>query len=70
VPKYAAYLGNTSFTLAQCATDAAAFGSVRVMETAFATGHAAGLSAVFFAGGQSASGVDLRWGLLAQNAII
>lgn len=50
--------------------DAAALGSIRVMGTAFATGHAAGLSAVFSAGGQSASGVELRRGLLAQNAII
>lgn len=49
--------------------DAAAYGSLRVMGTAFATGQAAGIMAAL-AGGSSASAEAVRKELIVQNALI
>lgn len=48
----------------------AAYGSVRVMGTAFATGHAAGISAALSIGKQQADVVEVRKLLSDQGAII
>lgn len=50
--------------------DAEAYGSVRVMGTAFATGHAAGVSAALLAQGLGAGTRDVRRELLAQQALV
>lgn len=50
--------------------DADAFASVRVMGTAFATGHAAGVAAALSAGGRSADAQTVRAELLRQHAIL
>ena len=50
--------------------DAEAYGSVRVMGTAFATGQAAGLSAAMFAADSACDIIALRRGLAAQGAIL
>jgi hypothetical protein len=51
--------------------DAEAYGSVRVMGTAFATGHAAGIGAALGAAKNGDDGVEaLRAALLAQGALI
>src|SRR5690606_37809077 len=49
--------------------DGAAYGSLRVMGTAFATGHAAGIAAALHASG-SLSTEAVREALIAQNALI
>lgn len=49
--------------------DAAAYGSVRVMGTAFATGHAAGVAAALAASGE-ADPARIRRELLGQDAIL
>jgi hypothetical protein len=51
-------------------SDAEAYGSVRVMGTAFATGHAAGISAALFASEQSSASEKVRAALLNQGAIV
>ncbi|SEE65794.1 FAD dependent oxidoreductase [Rhizobiales bacterium GAS191] len=51
-------------------SDAAAYGSVRVMGTAFATGHAAGLAAAIQAEDGAVETARLRRALLAQQAIV
>ncbi len=50
--------------------DADAFGSVRVMGTAFATGHAAGVAAALFADRGAAEVHAVRGELLRQDAIL
>lgn len=50
--------------------DAQAYGSIRVMGTAFATGHAAGAMATLEADSCKACASTLRRTLLAQNAIV
>ncbi len=50
--------------------DADAFASARVMGTAFATGHAAGVAAALHADGRSADVTAVRAELLRQNAIL
>jgi hypothetical protein len=50
--------------------DADAFGSARVMGTAFATGHAAGIAAAFVARGEAAEIGAVRGELLRQGAIL
>jgi len=50
--------------------DAYAFSSVRVMGTAFATGHAAGIAAALSASGAQAEPVAVRAELLRQGAIL
>jgi hypothetical protein len=50
--------------------DADAFASARVMGTAFATGHAAGVAAALLADGRSADVAAVRAELLRQNAIL
>jgi hypothetical protein len=49
--------------------DRGAFGSLRVMGTAFATGHAAGIAAALCANGPCRY-EDVRAALLAQRAIL
>ena len=51
-------------------SDTAAYGSVRVMGTAFATGHAAGISAALHRDGQSADTDAVRQALIRQNALV
>lgn len=52
-------------------SDRQAYGSIRVMGTAFATGHAAGVSAALsVAGRKLVSSAALRHALLEQNAIV
>ena len=51
-------------------SDTAAYGSVRVMGTAFATGHAAGISAALQTGGQSSTTNAVRQALIQQNALV
>ena len=50
--------------------DHAAYGSIRVMGTAFATGHAAGIAAALKAQGSNAAPDDIRRHLMAQLALI
>ena len=50
--------------------DAEAYGSIRVMGTGFATGHAAGIAAADIAAGGSADPAAVRTQLLLQDAII
>ncbi len=50
--------------------DATAYGSVRVMGTAFATGHAAGISAALHVNGQAPDTAAVRRILISQNAIL
>lgn len=50
--------------------DARAYGSVRVMGTAFATGHAAGVSAALRASGQAPDAAVLRKTLEGQGALV
>ncbi|MDB5070487.1 MAG: dependent oxidoreductase [Candidatus Eremiobacteraeota bacterium] len=50
--------------------DADAFASARVMGTAFATGHAAGVAAALLADGRSADVTAVRAELLRQDAIL
>ncbi|MDB5851046.1 MAG: hypothetical protein JWP29_4798 [Rhodoferax sp.] len=50
--------------------DAEAYGSVRVMGTAFATGHAAGVSAALLAQGQGTDSARVRRELVAQGALV
>jgi hypothetical protein len=50
--------------------DATAYGSVRVMGTAFATGHAAGISAALHVNGQAPDTAAVRRNLISQNAIL
>jgi hypothetical protein len=50
--------------------DADAFASARVMGTAFATGHAAGVAAALHAGGRTADAGAVRAELLRQNGIL
>ena len=50
--------------------DAEAYGSVRVMGTAFATGQAAGVSAALLAAGQGAETPRVRAALLSQDALV
>ncbi|MCF6370845.1 FAD-dependent oxidoreductase [Rhizobium halophilum] len=50
--------------------DSAAYGSVRVMGTAFATGHAAGVAAATRAQGTEPVAEDVRRHLLVQGAIV
>jgi glycine/D-amino acid oxidase-like deaminating enzyme len=50
--------------------DADAFASVRVMGTAFATGHAAGVAAALVAAGRPADGDVVRGELIRQHAIL
>ncbi|WP_123024507.1 FAD-dependent oxidoreductase [Mycolicibacterium stellerae] len=50
--------------------DAMAYSSVRVMGTAFATGHAAGVAAALYAGGNSALCTDVQHELRAQGALL
>ena len=50
--------------------DAEAYGSVRVMGTAFATGQAAGVSAALFAADQASPYDAVRAALLRQDAIL
>jgi hypothetical protein len=50
--------------------DAEVYGSVRVMGTAFATGHAAGVSAALHRHGQAPRVADIRKALEAQRALI
>jgi hypothetical protein len=50
--------------------DAYAFSSVRVMGTAFVTGHAAGVAAAITASGAQAEPTTVRAELLRQNAIL
>jgi hypothetical protein len=51
-------------------SDPTAYGSVRVMGTAFATGHAAGVSAALQADGQAPDAAAVRRALVSQNAIL
>ncbi|MGN6464041.1 MAG: FAD-dependent oxidoreductase, partial [Rhizobiaceae bacterium] len=51
-------------------SDPDAYGSVRVMGTAFATGHAAGISAALAAGDKRTDIGRLRGLLLEQGAIL
>jgi glycine/D-amino acid oxidase-like deaminating enzyme len=50
--------------------DADAFASARVMGTAFATGHAAGVAAALVADGRTADATAVRAELLRQNGIL
>jgi hypothetical protein len=50
--------------------DPEAYGSVRVMGTAFATGHAAGISAALQAAGGASPVAKVRAALLEQGAIV
>ena len=50
-------------------SDARSYGSVRVMGTAFATGHAAGVAAALDGGRRGRLG-NVRTALLAQGALI
>ena len=50
--------------------DADAFASARVMGTAFAAGHAAGVAAALVAGGRTADAAGVRAELLRQNGIL
>lgn len=50
--------------------DGAAYGSVRVMGTAFATGHAAGIAAALCAQGRTPASDDMRCHLLDQGALV
>lgn len=50
--------------------DRIAFASARVMGTAFATGHAAGIAAALYAGLGEANARDVRKELIRQNAIV
>ncbi|WP_296078592.1 FAD-dependent oxidoreductase, partial [uncultured Agrobacterium sp.] len=50
--------------------DAAAYGSLRVMGTAFVTGQAAGIAAALSASSASVSAYSVRKHLCFQNAII
>lgn len=50
--------------------DTAAYGSLRVMGTAFVTGHAAGTAAALRASSASVSAYDVRKHLSSQNAVI
>ena len=50
--------------------DADAFGSARVMGTAFATGHAAGIAAALLAGGGTADVAAVRAEVRRQNGIL
>jgi hypothetical protein len=50
--------------------DADIYGSIRVMGTAFASGHAAGVSAALQRGGESAPVANVRRALQAQGALL
>jgi hypothetical protein len=50
--------------------DQAAYGSLRVMGTAFATGHAAGIAAALRASSTTVSADDVRAALTLQGALI
>ena len=50
--------------------DTAAYGSLRVMGTAFVTGQAAGIAAALRASSASVSACNVRKNLSSQNAII
>ncbi|MGC0367201.1 hypothetical protein ABH922_005253 [Rhodococcus sp. 27YEA15] len=51
-------------------SDDQAFASVRVMGTAFATGHAAGIAAAQLSGGRPHDLPSIRRTLLKQGAIV
>ena len=51
-------------------SDGQAYGSVRVMGTAFATGHAAGISAALHASGARSTAEDVRAALVRQGALV
>jgi len=51
-------------------SDSEAYGSLRVMGTSFATGHAAGVCAAIWAGARSRDSAAVRTILLEQGAII
>ena len=51
-------------------SDSEAYGSLRVMGTSFATGHAAGVCAAIWAGARSRDSAAVRTTLLEQGAII
>ncbi len=63
-------LGNLRLAGRVIGADAEAYGSVRVMGTAFATGQAAGISAALFAAGQASPYDSVRAALLRQDAIL
>jgi hypothetical protein len=51
-------------------SDAESYGSLRVMGTAFATGHAAGISAALQLNGLAPPAAAVRQALILQNALV
>ncbi|WP_198383919.1 FAD-dependent oxidoreductase [Roseomonas sp. KE2513] len=63
-------LNNLLYAGRVAGADRAAYGSTRVMGTAFATGQAAGVAAALVAGGGAGDAVAVRAALLEQGAIL
>lgn len=66
----AADLGNLYLAGRVIGADQAAYGSIRVMGTAFATGHAAGIAAALGVQATQAVAEELRRILVTQNALV
>ena len=66
----AADLDNLYFAGRVVGADQAAYGSIRVMGTAFATGHAAGIVAALGVQAKKAVPEDIRRHLITQNALV
>ncbi|WP_281979094.1 FAD-dependent oxidoreductase [Pseudorhizobium flavum] len=66
----AADFGNLYLAGRVIGAEPAAYGSIRVMGTAFATGHAAGITAALGVQARKAVPEDIRRHLLTQNALI